>query len=100
MVPYAFRGPMAGVSIKAANIFALLTLFLFFITPATFVFWIITDLLIWYVPLAFILSKFFLSALRLSQSQYLISAAYKDPQLYNLLVNNGAFLFHPETSST
>jgi hypothetical protein len=95
----AFEGPIEGVSKKAANTFGLLLWVRFLITPATFVFWMTTDLSIWYIPLAYILSKVFLGALRESHCQYLISAACKDPQLYDWLINNGAFLFHPEKNT-
>lgn len=95
----AFEGPIEGVSIKVANFFGLLLWISFLITPVTFVFWIITDLSIWYVLLAFILSRVYLEALRESHCQYLVNAACKDSQLYDLLINNGAFLFHPESSN-
>ena len=77
-------------------IYGIITLWLgFLIFPVTLIAWFFTDFSGWWVLGSLAVSWFLVKVSREGHCEGLKHCAEKNPELYEIFVNNGAFLFGP-----
>lgn len=86
-----------GIPIAYSIIYGVLTLLIgFLIIPATMLLWFFLDFSAWWLLVSVFGAVFFVKLSRAGHCEGMIHAAEGNEKIYELLVNNGAFLFSPD----
>lgn len=88
---------MQGIPKAYFIIYGIITIWTgFLIFPATVIAWFFMDFSAWWILGSFFAAWFLVKVSREGHCEAMKHGAEKNQQLYEILVNNGAFLFHPE----
>ena len=88
---------MKGISKAYLIIYGIITLWLgFLLFPATVIAWFFMDFSAWWILGAFFAAWFLVKVSREGHCEAMKHGAEKNEKFYEILVNNGAFLFSPE----
>lgn len=89
---------MKGIPIAFLITYGLFTLWLgFLIFPMTVIGWFFMDFSAWWILGALFAASFLVKVSREGHCEGMMYGAERNEKLYEILVNNGAFLFGPES---
>jgi len=89
---------MNGIHKAYLIIYGVITLWIgFLIFPAAIIAWFFMDFSAWWIIGSLLVAWFLIKVSREGHCEGIKDAAEKNEKIYEILVNNGAFLFGPET---